>query len=590
MKKVRLLCISPYEGMRDIMVNIAMRRSDIEMVIHLGDLDEGVKGVIENLSRGVDAIISRGGTAEIIRREFSIPVSEVTLSVYDVLRAIRLAQGFSEHFAVVGFSSITQPAMLLCDLLQYNIHVNTIHSATEAESCLVSLKEQGCMLVVGDMVTVTSAKRLGMNGILITSGIESVEAAIDHAVQLHRYYAELKSDLNLLSDIVSSYEDDVVVYDAEGNRCFFTNRDIPTAIIPVLEKNISSVISGAPLKIVRKAENSTLSIEGRYLTSTGKDYCMYHIGRRPLNEGFNDQAIRYITPEDDIESGPFENFLGNSDVIQNMIEAINRYSIMDEPVLLLGEVGTGKDRFAHYLYTHSRLKHNSLVYIDCHMMSEKHWKFLLESDNSPLCDSNFTIYIKRLNSATPEQRLQLKMYLKSTGVAKRNRMLFSYTLGYNFSERDDLYLYLIETLSCLVLQIPSLRQRRSDIPFLVGLYINSLNVSLGTQVVGLVPEAMLLLQNFPWERNIDQLIRIIREMVITAHTSYISVQNVQAVLGRESAKKTVNASPVVNLNRSLDEITQEIVQTVFEEEKLNQTKTAKRLGISRSTLWRMLKR
>jgi transcriptional regulator with PAS, ATPase and Fis domain len=590
MKKVRLLCISPYEGMRDIMVNIAMRRSDIEMVIHLGDLDEGVKGVIENLSRGVDAIISRGGTAEIIRREFSIPISEVTLSVYDVLRAIRLAQGFSEHFAVVGFSSITQPAMLLCDLLQYNIHVNTIHSATEAESCLGSLKEQGCMLVVGDMVTVTSAKRLGMNGILITSGIESVEAAIDHAVQLHRYYAELKSDLNLLSDIVSSYEDDVVVYDAEGNRCFFTNRDIPTAIIPVLEKNISSVISGEPLKIVRKAENSTLSIEGRYLNSAGKDYCMYHIGRRPLNEGFNDQAIRYITPEDDIESGPFENFLGSSDVIQNMIEAINRYSIMDEPVLLLGEVGTGKDRFAHYLYIHSRLKHNSLVYIDCHMMSEKHWKFLLESDNSPLCDSNFTIYIKRLNSAPPEQRLQLKMYLKSTGVAKRNRMLFSYTLGYNFSERDDLYLYLIETLSCLVLQIPSLRQRRSDIPFLVGLYINSLNVSLGTQVVGLVPDAMLLLQNFPWERNIDQLIRIIRELVITAHTSYISVQNVQAVLGRESAKKTVNASPVVNLNRSLDEITQEIVQTVFEEEKLNQTKTAKRLGISRSTLWRMLKR
>ncbi len=86
------------------------------------------------------------------------------------------------------------------------------------------------------------------------------------------------------------------------------------------------------------------------------------------------------------------------------------------------------------------------------------------------------------------------------------------------------------------------------------------------------------------------MIRIIRELVITAHTSYISVQNVQAVLSRESAKKTVNASPVINLNRSLDEITQEIVQTVFDEEKMNQTKTAKRLGFSRSTLWRMLKR
>jgi Transcriptional regulator containing PAS, AAA-type ATPase, and DNA-binding domains len=575
--------------MRDLMLNIAARRSDIEMIVHMGDLDDGVRAVLSRMETGIDAIISRGGTAEIIRKKFSVPTCEISLSVYDVLRAIRLAQNFSDHFAVVGFLSITEPVMVLCDLMQYDIKTITINSASEAEECLISLKTQGYTLVVGDMVTVTSAKRLGMKGILITSGIESVEAAIDNAVQLHRYYAEVKDSLSLLSDVVSSTENDVIVFDASGKQCFSTIAVPPPSLTPILEKSVPSVISGDSLKLIRKIENRTFSIEGRYLNSSGKDYCMYSIANRPYSEEFNDQAIRYLNPEDDIDSGPFENFLGDSDKIRDMINTMNRYSIMDMPVLLLGEAGTGKDRFAHYLYKHSLLKSNTFIYIDCYMMSDKHWRFLLESDNSPLSDSGLTIYIKRLGSATAEQRIQLKTYLKSTSTAKRNRMLFSFTLGRNFNERDELYLYLAETLSCLMLQVPPLRQRPSDIPILVGLYINALNISLGTQVLGFIPEAMLLLQNFPWERNIDQLIRIVRELVITARTSYISASGVQAVLSRESDRKYVSNHLGINLNRPLNEITREIAMTVFEEEEMNQTKTAKRLGISRSTLWRMLK-
>jgi DNA-binding NtrC family response regulator len=167
-------------------------------------------------------------------------------------------------------------------------------------------------------------------------------------------------------------------------------------------------------------------------------------------------------------------------------------------------------------------------------------------------------------------------------------MLFSYTYESGFSEKDELYLYLIESLSCLTLKCPPLRQRKGDIPLLVGLYINAQNVSLNTQVVGIVTEGMLMLQNFPWERNIAQLYRVIRELVVNTKTSYISAASVESVLNREKNPQTVSPDIGINLNRTLDEITHEIVLRVFEEEKTNQTKTAKRLGISRSTLWRML--
>ena len=105
------------------------------------------------------------------------------MSVYDVLRAIRLAQNYNGKFAIVGFPSITRCSRLLCDILQYDtIDLVTINGRDEIRRCLETLKKQGYSIVVGDMTTTIQAKLTGINGILITSGGESIEAAFDHAV------------------------------------------------------------------------------------------------------------------------------------------------------------------------------------------------------------------------------------------------------------------------------------------------------------------------------------------------------------------------------------------------------------------------
>lgn len=571
------------------MLNVAAQRSDIEMIIRMGNLDEVIQAVKSYSDTGIDAIISRGGTAQRIRAEFSIPVSEIFISVLDVLRAVRLAQSFTDNFAVAGFPAITKPASVLCDLMQFDIKIADIHNASETEACVDSLKKQGYTLVVGDTAAVNAAKRLGIKSILVTSGIESVEAAIENAVQLHRYYSDVRGSLNLLSDVLSNIQKEVIVLDSSGRQCFSTVKELPPSLEPVLRTSVPSVIAEEPMKLLRRIDTQMISVEGSYLQSSGKDYCMYSLAKRPYVKGFLDQVIKYLGPEDDVASWPFENFLGESEKIKDMIETMNRYAALDQPVLLLGEIGTGKDRFAHYIYKHGRLKTHSFVQIDCSMMSEKHWKFLLEDSNSPMYDSGLTIYLNRLGSATLEQRILLKTFLKSSSSFKLNRLFFSFTLGSNFNEHDELYLYLIESLSCLILHIPPLRKRQTDIPILAGLYVNALNISLGTQVLGFTPDAMLILQNFSWERNIDQLMRIVRELVITARTSYISATSVQSVLVRERDRKYISNQTSINLNGSLDKIMREVVRAIFEEEKGNQTKTAKRLGISRSTLWRMLK-
>ena len=72
MKMPRFLCIAPYEGMYHLMTNIAAQRDDVELVIQSGNLDDGLKTALDN-RRGIDAVISRGGTAKLLQSLTTVP-------------------------------------------------------------------------------------------------------------------------------------------------------------------------------------------------------------------------------------------------------------------------------------------------------------------------------------------------------------------------------------------------------------------------------------------------------------------------------------------------------------------------------------
>ena len=317
---------------------------------------------------------------------------------------------------------------------------------------------------------------------------------------------------------------------------------------------------------------------------------MYILSQMANTAVFDKYTIRCFSADEDLQdSKPIEFYLGSSEEISAAHAACQRYAAMNAPVLIEGERGTGKDRFAHYLYSHSKFKQNSFVVIDASLLDKKGWDFLLKSDSSPLTDSGLTISFIRMQAIPPEQQKEFRLYLKNSRVMQTNRLIFSYTEENGSVPQDELYLYLTETVHCLQLRLPPLSQRPEDIPTLVGLYINAANVRNGTRVIGLTHGAMLTLQNRVWPRNADQLYQAIGELVINAKSSYISEEQVLALLNREKRQTPAAPESGLDLNRPLEEIIHEVVMRVYEEENMNQTHTAKRLGISRSTLWRMLK-
>ncbi len=105
---------------------------------------------------------------------------------------------------------------------------------------------------------------------------------------------------------------------------------------------------------------------------------------------------------------------------------------------------------------------------------------------------------------------------------------------------------------------------------------------------------MELLQNFQWPHNYTQFRRVLGDLAVTAPGQAITAESVRQLLRKERhvgafALRAENAAVPLDLGRSLEEINQDVARRVLEETGGNQTAAAKRLGISRTTLWRLLK-
>ena len=125
------------------------------------------------------------------------------------------------------------------------------------------------------------------------------------------------------------------------------------------------------------------------------------------------------------------------------------------------------------------------------------------------------------------------------------------------------------------------------------MYLNALNLNLSKQVIGFEPDAIPLLSSYYWPQNFIQLKRVLMELVMLTNTPYISTESVESILAKESQQFPVQNSnqPSINFNydKPLSDIIQDVVHVVLSQCNQNQSQAAKKLGISRTTLWRYLK-
>ncbi|MDO4326185.1 MAG: PrpR N-terminal domain-containing protein [bacterium] len=592
-KKIKILGIAPYEGMKSIMTQLAQEREDLELDVFIGDLEKGAEIVRRNSYSNYDAIISRGGTAELIGRTTHLPVIEVNLSVYDILRAIKLAETYADLYAIVGFPGITGSAHLLCDLLQYHIDIFTVHDTNEVYETLQTLKNQGYRMVLCDMIANTVAKRLGLNAILITSGSESVSAAFDQAVKLCRSYSSLKEENQFLQNIIRSQTNNTLVL-CEDGEVFFSSLDEPqlSPVLDLLKKELPSSLNKTTHKFFKNIDGTLYSFTGQKVSFNENSYIVYCFSATSIPIASSKYGIQYFSCEE-AEDQFFYNFYTLPSSSSNLLETMDSLNHSTVPVMIFGETGSGKEQIARSIYSKSQLKNNPLIVINCALLSDKSWNFITNHYNSPFNDSNNTIFIKDIIYLSEHNLRQLLSIIVDTNLCQRNRMIFSCVCPPG-KQLPTPALDFVNLLSCVTIYLPPLRERAEEIPALSSLYLNMLNVTIANQIIGFEPEGMKMFQEYDWPYNYTQFKRALHELALITKTPYIRTDHVAAFLEKERSHITpllqqAPASPACYLEGTLDEINQKIIRLVLEQHNGNQSAAAKQLGISRTTLWRYLK-
>lgn len=379
----------------------------------------------------------------------------------------------------------------------------------------------------------------------------------------------------------------------QDKKLYFSTLDTENspALLEILANEMDNCVDETPNRIVKSLGETLYTIKAQRFSVDEKPYTTFYITRNKTPLSSSRCGVAYYTRQEALQVF-YDVFYNITGAITTLDSDLNRLSGSVQPVMLVGEEGVDKESVAALLYARGVYRYHPMVTVNCALLNDKTWNFLLTSHSSPFAQSENTLSISHLSELPREQRRLLLATLDGMEVCRRNRVIFSCVCSN--CAFPDVVLEFMNTLSCLKLYLPPLREQVENIPAMISLYLNQLNISQAHEVLGMEPEGVRLMQEFSWPHNYSQLRRVLQELATLTTTPVISARTVQRILKLEQASPVVRTQGEscvpdrFNLNRTLEEMNTEIMLRVLEECGGNQTAAAKRLGISRTTLWRAL--
>lgn len=303
----------------------------------------------------------------------------------------------------------------------------------------------------------------------------------------------------------------------------------------------------------------------------------------------------------------FDSIIGESPAIRKLIELAGKVAPTDATVLLLGETGTGKEVFAQAIHQASRYSSQPFVAVNCSAFS----KDLLESeifghkagaftgavkDKKGLIEeaAGGTLFLDEIGEMQHELQAKLLRVLESGEfikvgdtraikvkvriIAATNRNLEEEVQKGHF--REDLFY----RLNVFTLELPSLRDRRKDIPLLAAYYLQSFAAKVNRRINGISDEAMQCLQHHDWKGNIRELKNVIERAVILEESDRLSAESLPADIRNRYTGQESGALSAFHL-ASAEKLH---IQKVLNHTQGNKTEAARLLGIGLATLYRKI--
>ena len=586
---VHILAIAPFESMAVSLQRSAESFPDAVLDAFTGDLQEGAEVLRSQDLSSYDAILSRGGTADLIREMTDLPVVEIPVLIADVLRTIKLAESYTDRMAVVGFPGVTASAHTLCNLLRMKIPIETVRSSEELPEVLDRLRKMQIGTVICDAVTHRTAKAAGFQALLITSGEQSLQQAIQSALLQGRKFRALRNENTLLRSMLQQNLEQCVVLDSDKDVVFASEGRHSEELIAAMRRRISAIPGNRELLFYHQEGTMLHTITASRFHLQEKQLYLFRDQPARISLRSAQSGIRFYDEAEceQLLSGSFFTLSGSEGELQTRLK---EFSKQKEPVMILGEEGTGREQAARAMYLQSEWKNHPFVVVDGARINDRSWSYLTEHDDSPLGTLGTTVLFHHLEELSPQRQHTLLSLIEESNLAKRLWLLFACEV----LDGRAVHAFTREIsarLNPLSVQLPALRNRRDEIPALASIYLSNLNMELGKQISGFEPGTLDMLVRYDWPGNYAQFKRVLHELAVMTEGHYISGTDTAELLAGERKFYYRQSDEIGSLfagGMTLDEMTRKIIGHSLAENNGNQSLTARRLGISRSTLWRIL--
>ncbi|WP_374672660.1 propionate catabolism operon regulatory protein PrpR [Acidovorax temperans] len=542
------LCFVSYRQIRQMALPIIAEyrdRADIEVVD--GSFDVALDLARERLERGqVDAFVSAGSNASLLRRGLSAPVATIQLSGFDILQALIRAREKASRVGIVMYGQTLPELEAVKSLLNVDLRQYAYHTPDSARACIQQLRADGIEVVVGSSLVVELAENAGLVGLLAYSRA-SIRQGFEDALELARVarleagrYEQLNTVLRTLQDAVLAVNqsEQIIAINPAMQRILGLSQ-APRLGTPL--SAVTSDISLQPTLERGQAEHGVvLRLKGRdwianrtpiqeHGRTTGAALTLYDAST--IHEADNSLRIQHRRA-DHAARYHFESLRGSSPALLRAVASARRYAATPLNVLITGGSGTGKELFAQAIHNASPRATRPFVAINCAAFPET----LLESELFGHEEGAFTgarrggrrglfeaahtgtLFLDEIGDMPLTLQTRLLRVLQERRITRLGanhaipvdvRVIAAThqdltDLVAQRSFRQDLY-YRLNTLR---LQLPALRDRREDIPALAQ---HLLRQSLARLDVTHTPAEAVLhrlgdaLQRHGWPGNVREL-------------------------------------------------------------------------------------
>jgi transcriptional regulator with PAS, ATPase and Fis domain len=329
----------------------------------------------------------------------------------------------------------------------------------------------------------------------------------------------------------------------------------------------------------------------------------------------NLQKAHEVIREELSTSSTFANIIGKSQRIQEIFSIIDKIKDTPTTILLEGESGTGKELVARAVHFNSNRRNKKFVAQYCGALPET----LLESELFGHVKGSFTgathdkkglfeianggtFFLDEIADISLSTQAKLLRFLqegeiKRVGSTKTENVDVRVICATNVSLKDkvesgEFRLDLYYRLNVIKIEVPSLRERKSDIPLLAVHFLDKYCNKINKKINGITDEAMKYLSSYDWPGNIRQLENEIeRAVTLAEEDSYIKSSDLSEEIFRfQENTETINLLEKKNLKDAVEQLERQMIIKTLDAHNWNQTKTAKELGLSRQGLIKKIQR